>query len=33
MNHYHCPPDMGLVVMWCSLALGVGLVLGNLTKL
>ncbi|MET3481507.1 hypothetical protein ABIC70_001014 [Methylobacterium sp. 1973] len=30
---HHCPPDMGLVVMWCSLALGVGLVLGNLTKL
>lgn len=26
---HHCPPDMGLVVMWCCLAFGVGLVVGT----
>jgi len=31
--HHVCPPDLGMVVMWSCLAMGVGLVIGNLTKL
>jgi hypothetical protein len=30
---HHAPPDIGLLVMWCSVAFGFGLVIGNLTKL
>ena len=31
--HHACSLDHGLIVMWSCLAMGVGLVIGNLTKL
>lgn len=33
MMHGHCSPDHGLIILYICIGLGIGLVLGNLTKL